>query len=74
MEHCAIDLGGRESQVCVRDAEGHVLLDAARSLKLWAAEITRRRGRLIATVALARKLAVICYALWRDGTTYQVRH
>src|SRR5437868_7996271 len=27
MEHCAIDLGGRESQVCVRDAEGHVLLE-----------------------------------------------
>jgi transposase len=47
--------------------------DAARPLKLWAAEIARRRGRLIATVALARKLAVICYALWRDGTTYQPR-
>ena len=47
--------------------------DAARPLRLWAAEIARRRGRLIATVALARKLASICYALWRDGTTYQAR-
>jgi transposase len=45
--------------------------DAARSLTLWATEIARRRGRLIATVALARKLAGICYALWRDGTTYE---
>ncbi len=44
---------------------------AARPLQLWAAEIARRRGRLIATVALARKLAGIGYALWRDGTTYQ---
>jgi len=47
---------------------------AAHSLKRWAAEIAQRRGRLIATVALARKLAVICYALWRDETTYQPRH
>ena len=46
---------------------------AARPLQLWAAEITRRRGRRIAIVALARKLASICYALWRDGTTYQPR-
>jgi transposase len=44
---------------------------AAHPLQLWAAEIARRRGRLIATVALARKLAAISYALWRDGTTYQ---
>lgn len=45
----------------------------ARPLQLWAAEIVKRRGRLIATVALARKLAAISYALWRDGTTYQSR-
>ena len=46
---------------------------AARPLQLWAAEIAKRRGRLIATVALARKLAATSYALWRDGTTYQPR-
>jgi transposase len=46
---------------------------AARPLQLWAAEVTKRRGRLIATVALARKLAGICYALWRDSTTYEPR-
>jgi transposase len=27
MEHVAIDLGGRESQVCVRAAEGQILLE-----------------------------------------------
>ncbi len=27
MEHCAIDLGGRESQVCVRRANGDLLFE-----------------------------------------------
>lgn len=46
---------------------------SARPLQLWAAEITRKHGRRVATIALARKLAGILYALWRDGTTYQPR-
>jgi transposase len=45
----------------------------ARPLQLWAAEVAKRRGRHAATVALARKLAGILYALWRDGTSYQLR-
>jgi transposase len=36
----------------------------------WAMKIEQRRGRHIATVALARKLAGIMFALWRDETTY----
>jgi transposase len=36
----------------------------------WARRIEARRGRPIAAVALARKLAGILYALWRDGTVY----
>jgi transposase len=46
---------------------------APRPLQLWAAEIARKRGRRIATIALARKLAGILYALWRDGTRYEQR-
>ena len=46
---------------------------AARPLQLWAAEIEKRHGRRVATIALARKLAGILYALWRDGTTYELR-
>lgn len=46
---------------------------AARPLQLWAQEIEKRRGSKIATVATARKLAGILYALWRDGTTYEVQ-
>jgi transposase len=38
---------------------------------LWARAIAERRGKGIATVALARKLAGILYALWQRGTTYE---
>lgn len=37
----------------------------------WAHAIASRRGVRIAIVALARKLAGILFALWRDGTSYQ---
>lgn len=36
----------------------------------WAREVEKRRGSRIAVIALARKMAGILYALWRDGTTY----
>jgi len=39
----------------------------------WAKEIELRRGKLVATTALARKLAGVLFALWRDGSTYQPR-
>lgn len=39
-------------------------------LRTWVEAIERRRGRQIATVALARKLTGILYALWRDGSRY----
>jgi transposase len=37
----------------------------------WARGVASRRGRQIAAVALARKMAGILYAIWRDGTTYR---
>jgi transposase len=39
----------------------------------WADRIAERRGRAVANVALARKLAGILFAIWRDGTTYDKR-
>jgi len=36
----------------------------------WAHRIAERRGRWVAIVALARKLAGIMFAMWRDGTAY----
>lgn len=40
----------------------------------WALEIEKRRGKFIATVALAGKIAGILYAIWRDGTIYSAEH
>jgi transposase len=37
----------------------------------WAQNVADRRGRNIAIVALARKIAGILFALWRDDTTYR---
>ena len=38
------------------------------------AAIEKRRGKFVATVAVARKLAGVLYALWRDGSTYEPNH
>lgn len=38
---------------------------------LWAKDVELRRGRRIAITALARKLAGILFAIWRDGSTYE---
>ena len=37
----------------------------------WATQVAARRGKFIAIVALARKMAGILFALWRDGTVYR---
>lgn len=38
---------------------------------LWSLEIEKRRGKFVAIIATARKLAGILFAMWRDGTTYK---
>ena len=40
-------------------------------LRSWADAITRRRGKKVAMVALAWRLARILFAIWRDQTEYQ---
>ena len=42
-------------------------------LRTWAARIAQQRGPRVALVALARRLAGILYALWRDGTDFGAR-
>lgn len=39
----------------------------------WARELATRKHKFIAVVALARKLAGVLFAIWRDGTTYRTR-
>jgi transposase len=36
----------------------------------WSLEVEKRRGKRVAILALARKIAGILFALWRDGTLY----
>jgi transposase len=45
----------------------------AAALAAWATRLAARRGKKIATVALARRLAGILYAMLRDGTDYAPR-
>jgi transposase len=52
----------------------HILLTRAvrfSSLKRWAMEVAKRRGMKRAKVALARKLAVVLHAMWRDGSEFR---
>lgn len=44
------------------------------ALHEWAMRIASRRGKAIAVVALARKLAGILFAIWRDGTEFNPGH
>jgi len=54
------------SMLCLHDARTAALRD-------WATRIAVRRGKGIAVVALARRLAGILFALLRDGTVYEPR-
>ena len=45
----------------------------AEALWTWALRIAARRGKHVAVVALARRLAGILYALLRDGSVFQLR-
>jgi transposase len=43
-------------------------------LVAWSKVVESRRGKQIAVMALARKLAGILYAMWRDGVPYDKQH
>ena len=43
-------------------------------LQAWAERIAARRGKRVAVVALARRLAGILYAMMRDGTEFDAGH
>jgi transposase len=52
----------------------HIMLTRAvrfSALKGWAMAVAKRRGMKRAKVALARKLAVVMHAMWRDGTAFR---
>ncbi|HXW08340.1 MAG TPA: IS110 family transposase [Vicinamibacterales bacterium] len=41
-----------------------------RALREWARAVARRRGTFVAVVALARRLARLLFAMWRDETDF----
>lgn len=46
---------------------------ASQPLKDWATALKKRTSHKKAVVALARKLAVIMHAIWKDGTEFEVK-
>lgn len=75
----SIDVKGHISKAGDGDVR-HPLYEAANimltryrgftSLKAWGLKIAKKRGHQRACVAVARKLAVIMHAMWRDGTEF----
>lgn len=59
--------GGRSLLAAARRRGGHDRLRA------WGLEVARLRGHNRAAVAVANKLARICWSLWRHGDRYQAR-
>jgi transposase len=47
--------------------------DDVAALRTWAQHILLRRGKKVAAVALARRLAGILYAMWRDNQPYRTQ-
>jgi len=65
--------GNRRARWLLVEAAWRILRskDAAGApLRAWARPIVARRGSRIAVVAVARRLAGILYAMWRDGASY----
>jgi transposase len=75
-----LDLAGRISKcgdgfmrTCLYEAAGVLLTKVQRwsPLKAWGVRLMRRVGAKKAKVAVARKLAVILFRIWKDGTKFQ---
>lgn len=62
----------RVRYLLVQAAHGILIHRRPETLALisWAERIAKRRGKKVAIVALARKLAGILFAIWRDGHVY----
>jgi len=79
-----VDIGGRISKrgdrmlrTVLYEAANSLLCrvksDKGKILKDWALALKRRTSHKKAVVALARKLAVIMHAIWKDGTEFEPR-
>jgi len=64
--------GNTYARTMLVQAAWHILRarDVDDPLRQWADRIAKARGKKIAAIALARKLAGVLWAMWRDGTAY----
>lgn len=63
--------GSRALRVCLIQAAWSARRVKTTPLMVqWSFDVEKRRGKCVAAVALARKLAGILFAIWRDGTEY----
>ena len=65
--------GDRLARTYLYEAAGIILNRVSRwsTLKAWGTRLARKIGHQKATVAVARKLAVILHRMWRDGTEFR---
>jgi transposase len=75
-----VDRSGRISKcgdplvrIYLFEAAGMLLTRVTRysALKAWGTRLAKRAGRKKATVALARKLAVLLHRIWQDGSVFR---
>ena len=66
-------VGDGTVRVALYEAAKVILTRSSRfsALKRWAMEVAKRRGMKRATVALARKLAVVLHRMWLDGSEFR---
>ena len=72
--HGAISKQGDRLMRCLLFEAANALLTRTRrpsALKRWGLRLAKRRGMNRARVAVARRLAVILFAMWRDGTAFR---
>ena len=65
--------GDTEARAALFEA-AHVMLHRVKKwsgLKAWATKVAQRQGNKRATVALARKMAVVMHRMWGDRTTFR---
>jgi transposase len=60
-------------RTCLYEAAGALLTKAQRwsPVKAWGVRLMKRVGAKKAKVAVARKLAIIPFRIWKDGTEFQ---
>lgn len=66
--------GDKDVRRCLFEA-AHILLSKYRGktpIKTWGLKLKKSKGHQKATIAVARRLAMAMYAMWRDGTEFEL--